>query len=777
MTHVVIRIARHAGLVALFVLAAVLGIVSGVLFAYAGDLPQISALDDYTPNTITRVYAANGHVIGEFATERRVVVKYEEISPRLHQAIISAEDADFDRHFGISVSRIVITAAEDVFKRRLAGASTLTQQLARKLFLTDEKTWERKIKEALLAIQIERRYTKREIFTLYCNQIYFGHGAYGVEAASRLYFNKRSKDLTLEEAATIAGIIQTPERQSPFVDMRRALRRRNYVLDRMAEEGYITMSMAAEATKKPIEARGQPTQEESIAPYFVEEVRKYLERKYGAKQLYENGLSVYTSLDVDLQIGANRALDAGLRKLDKRRGFRKPRRNLLAEGRSLEQYREDRWERLIVPEQVVPAVVMAIGTAKKAPAPSKTSSPVPLAQRPVPSGSVRLRIGRYAADLGKAGVAWTRRASAAEMLKPGDLIEVRVQKVDDTAGALIVTLEQTPLVDGAVLAIDNRTGQIRAMVGGLSFARSKFNRATQAYRQMGSGFKPVVYTAAIDRGFTPTTVLLDTPVSYSAGAGQPPYSPRDYDGKYEGPITLRRALEQSRNVPAVRTMDQVGPKHVVEYARRFGFQGPMEPYLSLALGSAEASLLEVTAAYSVFPNQGVLMKPYQILKIVDRQGNLLEETRPQPREAIPADTAYVMTSLMRGVVQRGTGAAAAALEWPLGGKTGTTNDYTDAWFTGFDPGITAGVWVGHDDKKPLGPSETGALAALPIWIDFMKVYIDARGDRQNPPTFEAPGNIVFVNIDRATGQPMPGDSPGAISEAFIAGTQPGGIRQ
>lgn len=777
MVHLVIRVARHAGLVALFVLAAVLGIVSGVLFAYAGDLPQISALDDYTPNTITRVYAANGHVIGEFATERRVVVKYEEISPRLHQAIISAEDADFDRHFGISVSRIVITAAEDVFKRRLAGASTLTQQLARKLFLTDEKTWERKIKEALLAIQIERRYTKREIFTLYCNQIYFGHGAYGVEAASRLYFNKRSKDLTLEEAATIAGIIQTPERQSPFVDMRRALRRRNYVLDRMAEEGYITKSMAAEATKKPIEARGQPTQEESIAPYFVEEVRKYLERKYGAKQLYENGLSVYTSLDVDLQIGANRALDAGLRKLDKRRGFRKPRRNLLAEGRSLEQYREDRWERLIAPEQVVPAVVMAIGTAKKAPAPSKTSSPVPLAQRPVPSGSVRLRIGRYAADLGKAGVAWTRRASAAEMLKPGDLIEVRVQKVDDTAGALIVTLEQTPLVDGAVLAIDNRTGQIRAMVGGLSFARSKFNRATQAYRQMGSGFKPVVYTAAIDRGFTPTTVLLDTPVSYSAGAGQPPYSPRDYDGKYEGPITLRRALEQSRNVPAVRTMDQVGPKHVVEYARRFGFQGPMEPYLSLALGSAEASLLEVTAAYSVFPNQGVLMKPYQILKIVDRQGNLLEETRPQPREAIPADTAYVMTSLMRGVVQRGTGAAAAALEWPLGGKTGTTNDYTDAWFTGFDPGITAGVWVGHDDKKPLGPSETGALAALPIWIDFMKVYIDARGDRQNPPTFEAPGNIVFVNIDRATGQPMPGDSPGAISEAFIAGTQPGGIRQ
>jgi penicillin-binding protein 1A len=772
--HVVIRVARHAGLAALFVLAAVLGIVSGIVFAYAGDLPQISALDDYTPNTITRVYASGGQVIGEFATERRVVVKYDDISPKLYQAILSAEDAGFNRHFGVSISRIVITAVEDIAKRRLAGASTLTQQLARKLFLTDEKTWERKVKEALLAIQIERRYTKREIFTLYCNQIYFGHGAYGVEAASRLYFNKRSKDLSLEEAALIAGIIQTPERQSPFVDVRRAARRRNYVLQRMAEEGYITRAAAEAAMQKPVEVGGQPMPEESIAPYFVEEVRKYLERKYGATQLYENGLSVYTSLDVDLQLAANRALDAGLRKIDKRRGYRKPRRNVLDEGRSIDQYREDRWERPIAPGQVVPAVVVATGTAKKVP---PAQAGVPLSGRPVPAGAARLRVGRYSADLTKAGTAWTGRGGPVDLLRPGDLVEVRVLEVDEAAAALTVSLEQAPLVDGAVLAIDNKTGQVRAMVGGLSFTRSKFNRATQAYRQMGSSFKPVVYTAAIDRGFTPTTILLDTPVSYSAGAGQPPYSPHDYDGKFEGPITLRRALEQSRNVPAVRTMDQIGPKQVVEYARKFGFQGPMEPYLSLALGSAEASLTELTACYSVFPNQGVLMKPYQILKIVDRQGNLLEENRPQPREAIRADTAYVMTSLMQGVVQRGTGAAAAALDWPLGGKTGTTNDYTDAWFAGFDPNLTAGVWVGHDDKKPLGPAETGALAALPIWMDFMKVYIDARGDRQNPPAFQAPGNIVFVSIDRGSGQPLANDTPGAINEAFIAGTQPGGIRQ
>jgi penicillin-binding protein 1A len=773
--HVVIRVARHAGLIALFLLVAVLGIVSGILFAYAGDLPQIEALDDYSPNTITRVFAANGDVIGEFATERRVVVKYDDIAPTLHQAILSAEDADFERHFGISISRIVITAAEDIVKRRLAGASTLTQQLARKLFLTDEKTWERKIKEALLAIQIERRYTKREIFTLYCNQIYFGHGAYGVEAASRIYFAKRAKDLSLEEAALIAGIIQSPERQSPFVDMRRALRRRDYVLQRMAEEGYITKAAAQAASRQPIVLRGQPTNEETIAPNFVEEVRKYLERKYGAKQLYENGLSVYTSLDVDLQVAATRALDDGLRQVDKRRGFRKPRRNLIAEGRPIDQYRDDAWERPPTVGHVEPAVVVAVGRSKTAGL-SRHAAVRP-GERPLAPGSARLRIGGYTADLGRDGIKWTGRTAPADILAPGDLIEVRVTRIDESAKVLGVTLEQTPLVDGAVLAIDNSTGQILAMVGGRDFGRSKFNRATQAYRQMGSGFKPIVYTAAIDRGFTPTTILIDEPVAYPAGPGQPPYSPHDYDGKFEGPITLRHALEESRNVPAVRTMEQIGPKHVVDYARLFGFQGPMQPYLSLALGSAEASLLEVTAAYSVFPNQGVLMKPYDILKIVDREGNLLEENRPMPREAIRADTAYVMTNLMRGVIARGTGAAAAALDWPLGGKTGTTNDFTDAWFTGFDPHITAGVWIGHDDKKPIGPAETGAQAALPVWMEFMKAYIDRRGDRQHPPTFEAPGNIVFASVDRATGQPVADDAPGAISEAFIAGTQPGGIRQ
>jgi penicillin-binding protein 1A len=387
-----------------------------------------------------------------------------------------------------------------------------------------------------------------------------------------------------------------------------------------------------------------------------------------------------------------------------------------------------------------------------------------------------VRVGRYTADLGKEASAWTRRPPG-DLLVAGDIVDVRVAGIDEANATITATLEQEPLVDGALLAVDNRTGQVRAMVGGFSFERSKFNRATQAYRQMGSGFKPVVYTAAVDRGLTPSTILLDTPVSYPAGPGQPPYSPHDYDNKFEGPITLRRAFEQSRNVPAVRTMDQIGPANVVQYARRFGFSRPMEPYLSLALGAGEATLLEVVSAYAVFPNQGVHMRPYQVLKILDRSGNLLEENRPYPRDVIRADTAYVITSLMRGVVTRGTAAAAAGLDWPLGGKTGTTNDYTDAWFVGFDPHITVGVWIGHDDKKPLGPAETGATAALPVWIDFMRGYIAQRADRQNPPAFEPPGNIVFVNVDRATGQPLAAETEGGITEAFIAGTQPGGLRQ
>jgi penicillin-binding protein 1A len=755
--HVVVKVARNAVVVALFIVAAMLGVLSGVLFAYAGDLPQVSALDNYSPSTITRITAASGQVVGEFATQRRVVVGYDDINPVLRQAIIATEDAEFDRHFGVNIWRIAAAAFTDIIERRRAqGASTLTQQLARNLKdqfgLTNEKSFERKIREAILAIQIEKRYTKREIFTIYCNQMYLGHGAYGVEAASRLYFNKSNKELNLEEAALIAGIFQTPERQSPFVDIKRAAARRNVVLQRMADEHYVTQAQADAAKQRPVVTRGQPNQPPGIAPFFVEEVRKHLERQYGAKVLYENGLSVRTTLDATLQEVANKAIERGLRRIDKRHGYRKAKRNVLAEHHTIDNFRDERWNRPIAAGDVVPAIVV---TAPK-------------------TGPARLRVGRYHADMGKDGYTWTRRTSAADLFKPGDLIEVAVTKLDDASGTATVTLDQTPTIEGALIAIDNRTGQIRAMVGGWNFNRSKFNRAVQAYRQLGSTFKPIVYTAAIDRGFTPTSILIDAPVSYASGNGQI-YSPSNYDHKFEGSITLRWALEESRNIPAIKMMDTLGPKNVLAYAKRFGFEEDFPPYLPIALGAGDATLLEVTSAYTTFPNQGVRMKPFMVLSVKDRDGNLLEENRPEPSDVIRADTAYVMTSLLRGVLLRGTGISAAgfASQWPLAGKTGTVDENTDAWFIGYDPFITVGVWVGNDEKKSMGSQEQGALAALPIWVDFMKAYIDTRPDKDDPPEFEAPGNIVFLAVDKQNGAVLSSDAPGSITEAFIAGTQPG----
>jgi len=763
MARYVVRLAKSAGLIVLFVLAAALGTVSGVLFAFAGDLPQISALDDYAPSTITRVYGARGEVVGEFSTQRRVVVPYEAISPRLRQAIIAAEDAEFERHLGLSIPHIIMAATRDVLasgkslltgskKGRPRGASTITQQLARGLFpeavgfQVGDVSLERKIKEAIVAIQIEKRYTKREILSFYANQMYLGEGAYGVEAASRTYFGKPAKDLNIDEAATIAGIFQT-WRNAPTANMERAKRRQSYVLQQMADEGYITQKEADDAKARPIVVAQSAGRSDSVAPYFVEEVRKELEGRYGAKALYENGLSVQTGLDLRLQEAANRAIDAGVRRVDHIHGFRKPRRNVLDERHTIDGFKHPRWDRPFTMGDIVPAIVSAVDAA-----------------------SIRLRAGRYTVTIDKKGYAWTRKAPA-QLVRKGDLVEAKLLTIDQGAHLATGSLDQPPNVEGAAIAIDNRTGQIKLLVGGVSFERSKFNRATQAMRQVGSAFKPFVYTTAIDRGYTPSTVLQDAPVTYNAGPNQPPYSPQNYEKDFWGPTTVRRALEHSRNVPTIRLMDALGPKQVIAYARRFGLTAPLPPYLPIALGAGEETLVEMTSAYSVFPNQGVRMTPYSVLKVTDREGNLLEDNRPEPQDAIRADTAYVMTSIMRGVVEHGTAVKAAALNWPIAGKTGTTDDFSDAWFIGFDPDMTLGVWVGYDLKKPLGQGMSGAEAALPIWIEIFKTWI---GDRKDAPKFAAPGNIVFVAVDKSTGNPS--DAPGSITEVFIAGTQPGSIR-
>jgi penicillin-binding protein 1A len=745
----VVRVARQATVFLLFLLTIVLGSISGVLFAFAGDLPQISALDDYAPSTITRIYAGTGEVIGEFAKERRLVVPYDGISPLLRQAIIAAEDKDFEEHVGLSVPRIVITAVKDVVHQQRAGASTITQQLARMLFLQNEYMragvyartgmagWERKIKEAIISVQLEKRFTKREILTLYCNTTYFGHGAYGVEAASRLYFGKPARQLALEEAAMIAGIIQGNVRQSPYVNPEAARRRRNYALQRMSEEGFITAAQAEAAKVSPIKTAGLPTQQYSPAPYFVEEVRQQLEARFGAKQLYENGLSVQTSLDLPLQLAATRALQAGLRRLDQRRGFRAP-TNLLKAGADLDAYRHPRWQGPMAVGDVVPAVVTGTTAAE-----------------------IQARAGRLDVRIPKAGFTWTGKATASALVSRGDLVQVLIEQLED-GHAAVARLDQEPELQGGVVALDNRSGRILAMVGGFDFDRSKFNRAVQASRQLGSTFKVVVYTAAIDRGYTPASTLLDSPVSFPGGAGSPPYAPLNYDREFQGPISLRRALEQSRNVPTVRLMNALGPRQVIQYAKKVGIASTIPPYLSSALGAGEATLMEITNAFSLFPNQGMRMTPYEIVSVTDREGNALEENRPVPTEAIRADTAYVMTTLLRGVVQQGTAARAAELGWPLGGKTGTTDDFTDAWFVGFDPDITIGVWVGFDTKRPIGQGQSGSVAALPIWMDVMKHWIERqRKARKDVPEFPAPSNIVFTTTE--SGQ----------REAFIAGTEPG----
>ncbi len=732
------RLVRAFGIIALFLAAALLGTASGVLFAYAGDLPQISALDDYAPPTITRVLGRDGSVVGEFAIERRQVVTYDQIPVNLRNALVSAEDADFFKHSGIDVWRIFATVVRrGLGLQHSGGASTITQQLTRKLFLTDEQTLERKIKEWILAIQIEKRYTKQEIFTMYCNKMYWGHGAYGVEAASELYFSKHVGDLSLGEAAMIAGIHQGNVRESPYVNMKAAVTRRNYTLDRMAANGYIKQTEADAIKKEPIIVHGEPNQTPSIAPYFVETVRQHLEDQYGSKAVYESGLVVKTGLDPQLQRWANAALDNGLRRIDKTRGYRKPTENVVAEKHAVDTYRLPQWTHDPDEGERMPAIVTG-----------------------VKSGVIHVRLGKWSGTIERAGYGWANR-KADDVAKVGDVITVKVGKMSVKELTFAADLDQTPLLEGAVLVLDNHTGQVLAMVGGLSYERSQFNRAIQAQRQVGSLFKPFVYTAAIDRGYTTQTQLIDEPVSFNVGPNQPLYEPRNFDRKFEGPITLRWALEDSRNVPTVKLMDALRPEQVIQYARAMGITTPIPPYLSTAIGSAEGTLFEYTSAYSAYANQGVRMAPLMVLDVTDRDGNLLEQHRIEPHEALRADTAFIMTTLLRGVVQHGTAAAAASIDWPLAGKTGTTDDFTDAWFIGFDPDITIGVWVGFDLKKEIGPDMQGARAALPIWMDIMKPWVARRkaegGDR---PDFTKPNNVVLVMTD--TGP-----------EAFIAGTEPG----
>jgi penicillin-binding protein 1A len=690
----------------LILLSAAIGAATGVLFVNSTDLPQVSELERYRPSSITQLYDDQKKVVGSFALQRRVIANYDDFPQTLRDALISIEDKDFYRHWGINVWRIAGAAFRDIESGgRVQGASTLTMQLARNLFLSPDRSWHRKIQEAVLAIQIERRLTKPQIFTLYANQIYLGHGVYGFEAASEYYFSKPAKSLTVPEAAMLAGLPKSPAYYSPINHADRALKRRNLVINSMLEDGKITADQATILRDSPLGLK-LAHESASLAPWFVEEIRRYLEAKYGSDQVHEGGLRVYTSLNTDMQRAANRAVLDGLAAYERRHGWRGHLQNVITMGEAVSSYLHPDWED----------------------EPSKDGYTHAIVTETSPAGAT-VEFGRYEASLTPVDVAWTQH-KIQDLLKVGDLVYVKVSSLTES-GKAEVELEQDTGTQGALLAIDNATGEIKAMVGGRDFNLSKFNRATQALRQVGSSFKPYVYTAAIDQGATPDDTVLDAPITFQTASG--PYTPHNYDDRFEGTITLRRALAQSRNIPALKVADGIGIRSVIDYARRFGITSNLPAYLPVALGAAEVTLLEQTSGFSVFPSDGVRVAPRYIVKVTDYDGRVLEEDFPDVKDVIKERTARVMTSMLREVVLHGTAVSASTLKLPLAGKTGTTNDFTDAWFVGFSPSTTCGVWIGYDEKKSLGAKESGARAALPIWMNFMKAALAGKDPGEFQP--------------------------------------------
>ncbi|WP_317891733.1 penicillin-binding protein 1A [Acidicapsa acidisoli] len=684
----------------LFSLAAIAGSLAGLTLVYSVDLPQIHDLERYRPSTTTELYDQKGRPFGSFALERRIIVNYEDFSPVLRQAVISIEDKNFASHWGINVFRVGGALWHDIVSHgRAQGASTLTMQLARNLFLSAERTTARKVQEAYLAIQIERSFTKEQIFTLYGNQIYLGHGMYGFEAASEFYFSKHASELNLTEAALLAGLPKGPVAYSPLLNPEKALRRRNLVLTEMENDRVITKQQADAARSAPLGLHiAQP--EMSVAPWFVEEVRRELEKQFGAEEVHEAGLRVETTLDVDLQQVANHAVEDGVATYERRRGWKGVKQNLITQGIDTESYRHPDWVMKVKDGDYVHALVTSV---------------LPL--------EIRARVGNMPIVMTPEDWKWTGQAHGDDLVKPGDVIYVQLAPgMEGTAHK--ATLEQDSGAEGSLMAIDNTSGDVLAMVGGRDYAVSQFNRATQSERQTGSSFKPYVYTTAIEDGVKPEDIIVDGPVSFGS------YTPHNYEGDYKGAMTVLNAFAESRNIPALKLAARVGIHKVIDTAHRFGVTSNIPAYLPVALGAVEITLQEQVASYAVFPNDGVRVTPRLLKKVSNADGITLWEQAPSVTEVTSQQTARTMMRLLREVTRSGTGAAAAQLKHPLGGKTGTTSDYTDAWFLGFSPSVTCGVWVGFDSRESLGEKETGARAALPIWMTFMKAAIQGKDDER-----------------------------------------------
>jgi penicillin-binding protein 1A len=755
--------------------------VAGLMWHYSKDLPDYSQLQDYEPPVTTRVHAADGSLVAEYARERRLYIPIQAVPKRVINAFLAAEDKNFYEHGGLDfmgIARAAISYIENYGSgRHPQGASTITQQVAKNFLLSNEVSFTRKIKEALLALKIERTYSKDKILELYLNEIYLGMGTYGIAAASLVYFDKSVSELTIPEAAYLAALPKAPNNYHPFRQHARALERRNWVIDQMADAGFISADAAAKAKRTSLGVTRKPTGAHMFsAEYFAEEVRRELYDRYGEKKLYEGGLSVRTTLDTRLQVLARKTLIDGLVRYDEAHGYRGAVDKIdissdwgpkLAAVKSLSD---------VAPWQL--AVVLEV---------SDKSARIGLQPGHEPGGyiSKERKVGIIPLD----GVKWAKVKGRAprkvgDVLAPGDVIYV--EPTNDTGQ---FALRQVPKISGAMVVEDPWTGRVLAMVGGFSYDQSQFNRATQALRQPGSSFKPIVYATALDNGYTPSTLILDAPIEIDQGPGVGTWRPANYEKDFYGPSTLRFGLEHSRNVMTVRLAQDVGMPLIAEYAKRFGIYDNLPPYLSFALGAGETTLMRMVTAYAMIDNGGRRVKPTLIDRIQDRYGHTVY--RHDQRECIGCDakkwnnqpepslidrreqvldpmTAYQITSLMEGVVQRGTGTILRSLKRPVAGKTGTTSDYKDAWFIGFTPDIVAGVYIGFDKPKSLGRGETGGRVAAPVVRDFLK---DALAGKP-PVPFRVPPGIKLVRVDHKTGMRAGPNTTDVILEAFKPGTAP-----
>jgi penicillin-binding protein 1A len=726
--------------------SAAAGVITGLVLGR--DLPNVRALEHYRPPGITVVLAADGTTLDHFGEQRRVTIPYRQVPTGFRDAVIATEDPRFFSHVGVDVFGLLRAAWRTATTRRwgVEGGSTITMQLARNLFLSPRKTLARKLQEMVLAVRIEKVYTKEEILGFYVNQVYMGHGRYGVQAAARFYFDRSAGDLSLAQSALLAGILQRPEYLSPVRHPDRALKRRQHVLRRMVVEGVLGPAEAETAAAEELvlaSTSSSPTP--PLAPYFVEEVRRDILASFGEEKLYREGLRVRTTLDPALQEAANRAVHRGLLELARRlreipageapeEGERPAPRGPLAEGDELR------------------ARVLRVERAEAV-----------------------VGLGEHEITLGAEAVEWTGKGLG-EVLSEGLLYPFRILETDEEGLPLALELLPDPRVQAALVALDPATGAIRALVGGFDFSRSEFDRAMQARRQAGSAFKPFIYAAAFEAGSTPADLLLDVPTVWFDPGAEHPYQPENFERDYHGRVTLRYALEESRNIPTVTLLNDMAYQPVIEMARRLGIRAPLHPYPAMGLGAFEMTLLEMTSAYSVFPNQGVRVEPHLIEEVRDREGRILLADEPDrdAQQVLSPATAYQMTSVLEGVVAHGTGKAARRLGRPLGGKTGTTDDYSDAWFVGFTPDLTVGVWVGRDKKEAIGKRETGARAALPIWIHFLEA---ALAD-EPPRPFPRPGSVRLVPVDSLTGLPA-GLGTGCpaervVLEVFVRGHEPSG---